>query len=222
MAGINYSVHNLHTQTFVIPGTVILPHDVTNPDNRSRSTSVRVTVNGDYFWVNQNQHVQPGSTVLPPGNMPLLSTPSDAIPVQPLGSSFAAPPAMVNVTVPPPELIPLTTMLNDRRLPFSGQAPINLNGVTLIPARETFAHLGFTAEWNQSTQTVTLTKGRTILTITAGSSTYTINGFTRRHDDNNPAEIINGTLMVPFLQVLTSIDVITFRDTNNVLHIHQT
>jgi len=75
------------------------------------------------------------------------------------------------------------------------QSAIVKDGSTLVPLRGVFEGLGAKVEWNQVTQTVTGTKGSTVIKLTVGKSTATVNG--KIVTLSAKAEIINGSTMVP-------------------------
>jgi len=75
------------------------------------------------------------------------------------------------------------------------QSAIIKNGSTLVPLRGVFEGLGAKVEWNNATQTVTGTKGSTVIKLTVGKSTATVNG--KIVTLSAKAEIINGSTMVP-------------------------
>jgi uncharacterized repeat protein (TIGR02543 family) len=230
MSNLSYNPLISDTQTFNVSGTIALPVGVSNPDNVPLTTSIRVTVEEANFWWHHGWNTpisvpQPGNA---PSSAPVISpVPSPAVqlpPVQPLHTTTTPFVQFTPSTIvhPEPDIINISAMLNGRRIHFSGQSPVVAFGDTYIPVRETFERLGFTLEWDSNTRTATLRRNRTVVTLTDGSSSYTINGAVHRHDGGNTTQIINGTLMVPFVQVLRSIDVTAHRDANNVLHMNQT
>lgn len=106
----------------------------------------------------------------------------------------------VSMGSPPPAIIapakgttPIV-LLNGQQLAFQ-VPPVIENGRTLVPLRAIFEPLGATVQWDADTQTVTSTKGSTVIALTLGQTTAYIN--------NNPvllsvpAKAINGRTMVP-------------------------
>lgn len=75
------------------------------------------------------------------------------------------------------------------------QAPVAVQGRVLLPLRAIFEGLGSTVDWNQSTQTVTATKGNTTVVLKMKSRTATINNQTVALDV--PAQAIGSRTMVP-------------------------
>lgn len=75
------------------------------------------------------------------------------------------------------------------------QAPVNMNGSVLIPARGVFETLGATVGWNEAAQQVTVTKGDKKVVLTLGSDVATVNG--QQVTLQQKAQLINGSTMVP-------------------------
>ena len=74
--------------------------------------------------------------------------------------------------------------------------PVLRNGRTLVPLRGIFEALGAIVNWDENSQTVTVSReGIKILTITIGCRTATKNGAEIFLDV--PAELINNRTMVP-------------------------
>jgi hypothetical protein len=97
---------------------------------------------------------------------------------------------------------------------FTGQQPIIVDGRTLVPVRGVFEALGFEVSWLPETRTVNLQKfgepneiERPIIhwvTIRIGSETFNANSGVDRPLDV-PAQIINGSTMLPLRAVLESV-----------------
>jgi len=100
-----------------------------------------------------------------------------------------------------------TTIINvtvdGQRVVFEGQGPVIVDGRTLVPVRGVFEHLGFTVGWNGDTRTATMTRGNDTIAMTIGSATFTTNGIS--HTLDVPAQIINGSTMVPIRLPLESV-----------------
>ena len=92
---------------------------------------------------------------------------------------------------------------------FADQAPVIEGGRTLVPLRGVFEELGFTVEWNQDTQTATLSDDDYEVIITIGNEVFTTNGWERSFMMPDevvvPATIINGRTMLPIRPVLESV-----------------
>ena len=73
--------------------------------------------------------------------------------------------------------------------------PRVVDGRTMLPLRATFEAIGAKISWDSDTQTVTATKGDTVITLTIGSNTMTVNGVEKELDV--AAYIENGRTMVP-------------------------
>lgn len=67
------------------------------------------------------------------------------------------------------------TYLNGREIDFD-VAPIVVNGTTLVPIRGVMTPFGATFEWYQPSQTATVKRGLTTLTLTDGSAYAKVNG----------------------------------------------
>ena len=84
--------------------------------------------------------------------------------------------------------------LNGKRLSFD-VPPVIENGRTLVPLRAIFEALGATVGWDESTQTVTATKGSIQIMLQVGGQSAYKNG-TPVHIDV-PAKVTNNRTMVP-------------------------
>ncbi|MCL2189456.1 MAG: cohesin domain-containing protein [Defluviitaleaceae bacterium] len=156
-----------------------------------------------------------------PSVLPDINLPTPMPTPRPTPIPTPAPTIILTEPIAQPAPIVLTTLLNGRTINFANQPPIIMPcGTTLIPVRETFERLGFSVTWDSTTRTATLTRERTIITITDGSRLFTVHGITRQHD-NLPAQMINGHLMVPFVQLMNNVGVRAWRDEYNVLHLFQ-
>lgn len=67
--------------------------------------------------------------------------------------------------------------VNNNLVKFDTPAYIK-NGVTLVPLRAIAEELGGEVSWDEETQTVTITKGDTVVKITSNSTTAVVNGET--------------------------------------------
>ncbi|MCL2048161.1 MAG: copper amine oxidase N-terminal domain-containing protein [Defluviitaleaceae bacterium] len=86
---------------------------------------------------------------------------------------------------------------------FADQAPLIENGRTLVPVRDVFEALGFSAEWNAEVQQVTLVKGQYVVILTINSPVFVANGAVM--DLDVPAQIIGGRTMLPLRAILESV-----------------
>ncbi|MDR2182792.1 MAG: hypothetical protein LBE55_01325 [Clostridiales bacterium] len=112
--------------------------------------------------------------------------------------------------------VSVSVIINGRPVAFESQGPINIDGHMLVPARAVFQALGFAVEWDGAARTSTLTRGGDTIIITADSAVFAINGENRELDV--PAQIINGTMMLPIRTVAESAGyVVSFNaETNTV------
>ena len=84
------------------------------------------------------------------------------------------------------------------------QGPALIDGRTMVPVREVFEGLGFFVHWNPRTQVITLSRDDYVAVITIGSETFTANGV--EFPLEVPAQIIEGSTMLPIRGVLESLD----------------
>jgi len=93
--------------------------------------------------------------------------------------------------------------INNQPVNFDGQGPVIVDGRTLVPVRGVFEALDFDVDWDQASQTAHLTRTGQAVTISIGSSTFTVNGTSRQLDV--PAQNIGGRTMLPIRAVLESV-----------------
>ena len=86
---------------------------------------------------------------------------------------------------------------------FQGQQPVSIDGRTLVPARGVFEALGFDVRWDGDLRQVVLTNDLNVVIMNIGSTQFTNNGIT--HQLDVPAQIINGSTMVPLRAPLESV-----------------
>jgi len=98
------------------------------------------------------------------------------------------------------DVISVTT--NGQAVTFTDQAPVIVDGRTLVPVAGVFQALGFETAWDATTQQVTVTRANTVIVITIGSDTFTTNGVV--HNLDVPAQIIGGRTMLPIAAVVSS------------------
>jgi len=83
------------------------------------------------------------------------------------------------------------------------QAPVSINGVTLVPMRDIFKALDADVSWKGSTQTVTAKLRDTTVVLQIGSSQASLNGVSSKLDV--PPQILNGKTMIPARYVSESL-----------------
>ena len=66
--------------------------------------------------------------------------------------------------------------VNGKRVAFPDEQPYIEDGTTLVPIRFISEALGYKVEWDQSTETVIMTSGGTVIRLPIGSTTVTVNG----------------------------------------------
>jgi len=93
--------------------------------------------------------------------------------------------------------------VNDERVVFEGQQPVNIDGRTLVPIRGVFEVLGFEVGWNPQLRQATLARPGAIVVLTIDSASFTVNGVTHMLDV--PAQVIADRTMIPIRAVLESV-----------------
>jgi len=86
---------------------------------------------------------------------------------------------------------------------FQDQAPVIVDGRTLVPVRGVFEALGFDVGWNDVTRSAILNRIDFQLIIPIGSYSFTTNGIS--HSLDVPAQIIGGRTMLPIRFPLESV-----------------
>lgn len=98
-----------------------------------------------------------------------------------------------NYTSDPPRSA--TVFVNGSRVFFPDQQPFLKDSRTLVPARGVFEAFGASVSWDDATETVTVSRGDTLVTLTIGQSFITVNGVKKAQDV--PAQLINDRTMIP-------------------------
>lgn len=78
---------------------------------------------------------------------------------------------------------------------FHQSAVVTSEGNTFVPMRAIFEKLGATVKWDQNTKTATAAKGKTVVKLTIGKTTATVNG--KSVTLTAAAITLNGNTMVP-------------------------
>ena len=94
----------------------------------------------------------------------------------------------------PPANQGITVTLNNQPMSFD-VPPVLENGRVLVPLRHIIEVLGATVQWDGETQTITATRGNTVILLQVGNSMAYINGSAFSLDV--PPEIIDGRTLVP-------------------------
>jgi len=84
-----------------------------------------------------------------------------------------------------------------------GTGPTIMDGRTLVPVRGVFEALGFDVTWSQATMTAYMFGGQHSVAITIGLDSFTLNGA--RHHLDVPAQIIDGSTMLPIRALLEAL-----------------
>ncbi|MCL1809985.1 MAG: stalk domain-containing protein [Clostridiales bacterium] len=110
---------------------------------------------------------------------------------------------MDDVKLPDGAQLDIRVYLNGERLSFD-VPPIIENGRTLVPLRAIFEALGAEVDWDQSTKTITATKGEITITMQIDNPVMTKNGVPTTLDA--PPKIIDNRTLVPVRAVAESFD----------------
>jgi uncharacterized protein YkwD len=97
----------------------------------------------------------------------------------------------------------ITVTIDGVPVVFPDTQPQIVDGRTLVPVRPVFEALNFQVEWEQSTQTATLTRNTDQIQITVGQQTFYTNGEALELDV--PAMLISDRTMVPLRLPLESV-----------------
>ncbi len=89
---------------------------------------------------------------------------------------------------------PISVEVNGKSIEFD-QPPVVMNGRTMVPLRLIFDALGAEMVWDQTSETVTATRGATTVKLTIGATIAYVNGEAKALD--SPAIIINERTLVP-------------------------
>jgi len=93
--------------------------------------------------------------------------------------------------------------IDGQEITFPDQAPLIVDGRTLVPVRGVFEALGFDVDWNDEERAAVLTSPNYQLIIPIGSYSFTTNGTV--HTLDVPAQIISGRTMLPIRFPLESV-----------------
>lgn len=85
--------------------------------------------------------------------------------------------------------------IDDEEIQTTAMPPIELNGYTLIPAKEVFVNTGAEVQWSQSEKSVYIFKGDLLIVLKVNDDIAWINGENKKMD--MPAKIINNKVMIP-------------------------
>lgn len=85
--------------------------------------------------------------------------------------------------------------IDDEEIQTTAMPPIQLNGCTLIPAKEVFVNTGAEVEWRASEKSVYIFNGDLLIVLKVNNDIAWINGENKKMD--MPAKIINNKVMIP-------------------------
>ena len=98
----------------------------------------------------------------------------------------------------------VTVSVDNTTVVFEDQTPVIIEGHTLVPARAVFEQAGAKVDWDQPTQTATITNDDYIVTITYQSNVMYKNG--EPIELEQPADIINNRTMLPVRAIAEAMD----------------
>ena len=90
---------------------------------------------------------------------------------------------------------PITVIVNNNAMNFTGSPAIEMNGSVLVPLRGIFEQLGANVDYNSTTRTIEAVRGTTDVILRLGESTAYVNGTPEPLAQ--PAATMNGTTLVP-------------------------
>ena len=152
-----------------------------------------------------------------PRPMPAPVAPDELIPLMP---ELLEPEPEDELIPLVPEIIPRTVNINGSPLASGNQPSATINGVTMIPVADVFRALGYRVHWDSAAGQATLTRGTVTIVITNGSRQFTVNNGPRNL--RAPAEIVNGRLMVPFVEIIESVGGRAHLDARGAINIFMT
>lgn len=100
-----------------------------------------------------------------------------------------------------PSVSDITVKLNGNALTFD-VAPQIINDRTMVPMRKIFESMGATVNWDETTRTITSTKGDTTIVMTVDNATMTVNGVAVTLD--SAPQIVNDRTLVPVRAIAES------------------
>jgi hypothetical protein len=106
-----------------------------------------------------------------------------------------------------------TIRVNHHTVDFTGQTPIEQNGHLLVPLRGVLEQLGAYVEYDSASQTVVALRGNTKISLPIGQRTATVNNNSVSLDV--PAEVVNGSTMVPLRFIAESLGATVNFDINS-------
>ncbi len=96
----------------------------------------------------------------------------------------------------------ISVELNGEKLSFD-TAPMLINDRTMVPMRKIFESLGAAVDWDEATQTVTATRGGTVIRLQIGSERMTVGGSEKNLDA--PPQLISDRTLVPVRAISESL-----------------
>ena len=109
-------------------------------------------------------------------------------------SGVMIPGAKPSSTPSTPQASEIKVLLDGKPLTFDVPPQI-INGSTMVPMRKIFEALGASVTWDAGTQTATGIKGDTVIKLTIGNTSPTVNG--KVVSINQPGVILGGRTLVP-------------------------
>lgn len=98
----------------------------------------------------------------------------------------------------------VTVTVDNAAVEFEDQTPVIIEGHTLVPVRAVFEKAGADVEWDQPTQTATISKGGYVVTIKYGEKVMYKNGTPIELEQ--AADVINNRTMIPVRAIAEAMD----------------
>lgn len=89
----------------------------------------------------------------------------------------------------------ISVLVDGKPLVFTGAVPTRLNGRTMVPMRRIFEALDATIKWDAPTQSITATRGATVVQMAINSPKAVLSG--REVTLDQPPVLLDGSTMVP-------------------------
>lgn len=107
----------------------------------------------------------------------------------------------------------VSVSLNGEIIDFPNQQPTVVDGRTLIPLRGVFDKMGYSIDWDNDTKTATLEKDGKRISVQIGEKTIYVDGSPMAIDV--PAQLINGSTMLPMRAITDASDTELLWDNEN-------
>jgi N-acetylmuramoyl-L-alanine amidase len=130
------------------------------------------------------------------GSEVLSFTPAGGVIAAPAPAPTPAPAPGPQPAAPAPSVEPdgIKVTIDGKALAFD-VPPQNINGRVLVPLRAIFEEMGAAIDYDPDTRTVTAIKGGTVVVLTIGDTSPTVNGAVVAIDQ--PGVIVDGRTLAP-------------------------